>query len=91
METSQHSHPNQRGSQNPYIEEEETTQWPKEKSTKGKRRYILDRSGNHQQITPNQFVISGAGTAYPSGGPEFTPRILVGFGLLDLWFYIYVL
>jgi hypothetical protein len=25
----------QRGNQNPYIEEEQTTQWPKEKSTKG--------------------------------------------------------
>jgi hypothetical protein len=63
----------------------------KKKSTKGKRRYILDRSGNHQQITPNQCVTSGAGTAYPSGGPGFTLRILVRFGLLDLWFYIYVL
>jgi len=27
---------------------------------------------------------SGAGTAYPSGAPEFTPWILVGFVLLDL-------
>ena len=79
------------GNQNPYIEEEQTTQWPKEKNTKGKRRYILDRSGNHQQITPNQCVTSGAGTAHTSVGPEFTPRILVGFGLLDLWFYIYAL
>jgi predicted small lipoprotein YifL len=26
---------NQRGNQNPYIEEEQTTQWPKEKSAKG--------------------------------------------------------
>jgi hypothetical protein len=25
----------QRGNQNPYIEHEQTTQWPKEKSTKG--------------------------------------------------------
>ena len=25
----------ERGNQNPYIEEEQTTQWPKEKSTKG--------------------------------------------------------
>jgi hypothetical protein len=25
----------QKGNQNPYIEEEQTTQWPKEKSTKG--------------------------------------------------------
>jgi len=28
----------QRGSQNPYIEEEQTTQWPKEKNTKGQTR-----------------------------------------------------
>jgi hypothetical protein len=28
----------QRGNQNPYIEEEQTTQWPKEKSTKDKQR-----------------------------------------------------
>ena len=27
---------------------------------------------------------SGARTAYPSGAPEFTPRFLVGFVLLDL-------
>jgi hypothetical protein len=27
---------------------------------------------------------SGAGTAYPSGAPEFTPRFFVGFVLLDL-------
>ena len=28
--------------------------------------------------------LSGAGTAYPSGAPEFTPRFLVGFVSLDL-------
>ena len=26
----------------------------------------------------------GAGTAYPSGAPVFTPRVLVGFVLFDL-------
>ena len=35
-------------------------------------------------------VTSGAGTAYPSGAPEFT-RFLVGFVLLDLQSYVYVL
>ena len=50
----------------------------KRKSTKGKRIYILDRSGNHQKITPNQGVTSGAGTAYPSGAPEFTPGFYWG-------------
>ena len=29
-------------------------------------------------------VTSGAGIAYPSGAPELTPRILMGFVLLDL-------
>jgi hypothetical protein len=29
-------------------------------------------------------VTSEAGTAYPSGAPESTPRFLVGFVLLDL-------
>jgi hypothetical protein len=28
----------QRGNQNPYIEEEQTTQWPKEKAQKDKQR-----------------------------------------------------
>ena len=36
-------------------------------------------------------VTSGAGTAYPSEAPEFTPRFLVGFVLLNLQFYVYVL
>ena len=30
----------QRGNQNPYIEEEQTTQWPKENKQKDKQRYI---------------------------------------------------
>ena len=34
---------------------------------------------------------SGAETAYPSGTPEFSPRNLVGFVLLDLQFYVYIL
>ena len=28
--------------------------------------------------------IGGAGNAYPSGAPEFSPPVLVGFVLLDL-------
>jgi len=31
----------QRGNQNPYIEEEQTTQWPKEKVQKDKQRSTL--------------------------------------------------
>ena len=34
---------------------------------------------------------SGAGTVYPSGAPEGLPRFLVGFMLLNLQFYVYVL
>ena len=30
---------------------------------------------------------SRAGTSYPSGAPELTP-VLVGFVLIDLWFYV---
>jgi len=30
----------QRGNQNPYIEEEQTTQWPKEKVQKDKHKYL---------------------------------------------------
>ena len=30
---------------------------------------------------------SEAGTAYPSGEPEFIP-VLVEFALFDLWFYM---
>jgi hypothetical protein len=35
----------QRGNQNPYIEEEQTTQWPKEKVQKDKQQY---RRGNQK-------------------------------------------
>ena len=34
---------------------------------------------------------SRTGTAYPCGAPALTPRFLVGFVLLDLQFYVYVL
>ena len=29
-----------KGNQNPYIKEEQTTQWPKERVQKGKQRYL---------------------------------------------------
>jgi hypothetical protein len=34
-----------------------------------------------------QVYTSGTKTAYPSGAPDFTPRFLVGFVLLDLLDY----
>jgi hypothetical protein len=33
----------QRGNHNPYIEEEQTTQWPKEKVQRDKQRYTKHR------------------------------------------------
>ena len=36
-------------------------------------------------------IVKGAGTAYPSGAPKFTPGIQQGFVLLDLQIYEYVL
>jgi hypothetical protein len=41
----------QRGNQNPYIEEEQTTQWPKEKVQKGKQ-----RSTKHTYITKDRVT-----------------------------------
>jgi len=42
-----------------------------------------------RSLFPNSTIIPiyatrGAGTAYPSRAPEFTPSFLVGFVLLDL-------
>jgi hypothetical protein len=39
-----------RGNQNPYIEEEQTTQWPKEKVQKGKQR-------SRKQIYKTTYII----------------------------------
>ena len=36
------------------------------------------------------YLTSGAGTAYHSGAPEFTPSFS-GFVLLDIYSYMYVL
>ena len=59
----------QRGSQNPYIEEEQTTQWPKEKVQKDKQ-----RSTKHTyKTTTSVSSTSGAGTAHLSGAPEIIP------------------
>jgi hypothetical protein len=41
----------QRGNQNPYIEEEQTTQWPKEKVQKDKK-----RSTKHTHKTKNRVT-----------------------------------
>jgi hypothetical protein len=55
--------------------------------------YIIDMT-YHQvcNYINTTDATSGTGTTYPSRAPEFTPpRFLVGFVLLDLKFYVYVL
>ena len=41
----------QRGNQNPYIEEEQTTQWPKEKVQKDKQRSTKHTYNNKDRVT----------------------------------------
>jgi hypothetical protein len=41
----------QRGNQNPYIEEEQTTQWPKEKVQKDKERSARYTNKNKDRVT----------------------------------------
>jgi hypothetical protein len=41
----------QRGNQNPYIEEEQTTQWPKEKVHKDKQRSTKHTHKTKDQVT----------------------------------------
>ena len=55
---------------------------------------LEDRRGRDLQIVDQintTGVTSGVGTAYPSGAPRFTLGFLLGFVLLDLYFYMYVL
>ena len=42
---------NQRGNQNPYIEEEQTTQWPKEKVQKDKQRSTKHTHNTKDRVT----------------------------------------
>ena len=55
----------QRGNQNPYIEEEQTTQWPKEKVQKDKQ-----RSTKHTYITKDRVTRTPLKTGGDSGAPE---------------------
>ena len=41
----------QRGNQNPYIEEEQTTQWPKEKVQKDKQRSTKQKHKTKDRVT----------------------------------------
>ena len=53
------------GNQNPYIEEEQTTQWPKDKAQKDKQ-----RSTNHTYKTKNLVTRTPLKTGVNSGAPE---------------------
>ena len=55
----------QRGNQNPYIEEEQTTQWPKEKVQKDKQ-----QSTQHTHQTKDQVTLSPLKLEGNSGAPE---------------------
>jgi hypothetical protein len=55
----------QRGNHNPYSEEEQTTQWPKEKVQKDKQ-----RSTKHTYKTKDQVTRTPLKTGVNSGAPE---------------------
>ena len=53
------------GNQNPYIEEEQTKQWPKENHTKNKQRSTKHTHKCNDQVTRNPLK-----TGVTSGAPE---------------------
>ena len=53
------------GNQNPYIEEEQTTQWPKEQVQKDKQ-----RSTKHTHKTKTRLTRTPQKTGVNSGAPE---------------------
>jgi len=54
-----------KGNQNPYIEEEQTTQWPKEKGQKDKQ-----RSTKHTHKTKDRVTRTPLKHGVNSGAPE---------------------
>jgi len=67
----------QRGNQNPYIEEEQTTQWPKEKAQKDKQRstkYTL-KTKDRVTRTPLKTGCAPKGQAVPA--PLVPPFVLI--------------
>jgi hypothetical protein len=46
----------QRGNQNPYIEEEQTTQWPKEKTQKDKQRSTQHTYKTKDRVTRTIYI-----------------------------------
>jgi hypothetical protein len=55
----------QRGNQNPYIEEEQTTQWPKEKEQKNKQRSTKHTHKTKDRVTPTS--LTGVNLSAPEG------------------------
>jgi len=49
----------QRGNQNPYIEEEQTTQWPKEKGQKEKQRSTKHTHRTKERVTRTPLKTGG--------------------------------
>ena len=60
------------GNQNPYIKEEQTTQWPKEKAQKDKQ-----RSTKHAHKTKDRVTRTPLKPGVNSGAPECAPAPLV--------------
>ena len=56
----------QRGNQNPYIEEEQTTQWPKEKVQKDKQRYTKHTYKSKDRVTRTPLK-TGVNLGAPEG------------------------
>jgi len=50
----------QRGNQNPYIEEERTTQWPKEKAQKDKQLSSIHTYKTKDRVTRTPLKTGGA-------------------------------
>ena len=49
----------QRGNQNSYIEEEQTTQWPKEKAQKDKQQSTKHAYKNKDRVTRTPLITAG--------------------------------
>ena len=70
----------QRGNQNPYIEEEQTTQWPKEKVQKDKQRSTKHTYKNKDRVTRTPLKTGGelrCSGRVSSSSPLVTPIMLI--------------
>ena len=67
----------QRGNQNLYIEEEQTTQWPKEKVQKDKQRSTKHTHKTKGKISRTPLKNGGAPEAYAVPAPLVAPVVLI--------------